>query len=193
MAMSTPPRASRSPDRLDDVLSLALTSRARSPALHLPKRLNALFRELKKTEPSSDPDEIEDLIWALWVSHPDLEAETQMAQACEAMSMGAFDLARPMLDRLVERHPTWPEAWNKRAILRFIQHDNEGCLADIAQALELEPRHFGAIAGYAQLCVRIGRPIEARAALAIAIDINPHLRGVRELMDELVPQRGRLH
>lgn len=178
---------------LDNVLSLALTSRGREPAMHLPKRLNGLFRELGKDCPSTDPDSIEDLIWALWISNADPAAEATMAAACEAMSCGALDLAAPLLDRLVAEHPSWPEAWNKRAILRFMTHDDAGCLADIARALELEPRHFGAMAGFAQLCLRLGRPIEARAALAIAIEINPHLRGLRELMDGIRTPKHLLH
>lgn len=193
MAASTSRFAAAStPDRLDRVLSLAL-DRRRQPAVHLPKRLNGLFRELGKNCPSNNPDTIEDLIWALWISHPDPEAEAAMSRACEAMAAGAPDLAAPMLDRLVAAHPTWPEAWNKRAILRFIGRDYAGCLADIAHALELEPRHFGAISAFAQLCLKIGRPIEARAALAVAIEINPHLRGVRELMNQIVTPRGALH
>ena len=82
--------------RLDRVLGLVLGAKTRPPANHLPKRLNGLFRELGKAEPANDPDDIEDLIWALWISHPEGRAATAMANACEAMAMGAFDLAKPI-------------------------------------------------------------------------------------------------
>jgi tetratricopeptide (TPR) repeat protein len=188
------PRAPFAPlsDKVDRVLSLVLSSRERHPAEHLPKRLHGLFRELGKDAPANDPDDIEDLIWALWISHPDTRAAQAMNSACEAMAAGALDLAKPILDRLVEEYPDWPEAWNKRAILSFIAHDDEACLADMARTLELEPRHFGAISGFAQLCVRRSQPIEAKAALEIALGIDPHLRGLRELMTTLKAPSSRL-
>ncbi len=171
--------------QLDRVLELVLDARTRQPAAHLPKRLNRLFRELGKPDPATDPDEIEDLIWALWISHPDAQASAAMSNACEAMAAGAFDLARPILDGLVERYPDWAEAWNKRAILSFVAKQDDACLADIERTLRLEPRHFGAISGFAQICMRQRRPVEARAALMIALEIDPHLRGLRELIKTL--------
>ncbi len=180
-------------DRIDRVLELVLNTRTRAPANHLPKRLNGLFRELSKPEPANDPDDIEDLIWALWISHPEGGAATAMANACEAMAAGAFDLAKPILDELVARYPDWPEAWNKRAILSFIARHDEACLADIEQTLQLEPRHFGAISGFAQICVRQRRHIEAKAALTIALEIDPHLLGLRELMKTLDTPKRSMH
>jgi tetratricopeptide (TPR) repeat protein len=182
--LAASPRAPhhRPQSRIDRVLELVLDARVRQPAAHLPKRLNGLFRELAKAEPANDPDDIEDLIWALWISHPEGRAATAMANACEAMAAGAFDLARPILDELVARYPDWPEAWNKRAILGFIARQDEACLDDIERTLQLEPRHFGAISGFAQICLRQQRPVEAKAALTIALELDPHLKGLRELI-----------
>lgn len=180
-------------DRVDRVLELVLVAKQRQPADHLPKRLNGLFRELGKVAPANDPDDIEDLIWALWISHPESRAATAMANACEAMAAGAFDLAKPILDELVARYPDWPEAWNKRAILAFIAKQDEACLADIERTLQLEPRHFGAISGFAQICVRQRRPVEAKAALTIALEIDPHLKGLRELLETLDTPRQSMH
>jgi tetratricopeptide (TPR) repeat protein len=180
-------------DMINRVLSLVLDARSRQPAPHLPKRLNGLFRELAKIQPANDPDDIEDLIWALWISHPESRAAAAMANACEAMAAGAYDLAKPILDELCARYPDWPEAWNKRAILAFIAHEDDACLADIGRVLELEPRHFGAISGFAQVCVRQRRHIEAKAALTIALEIDPHLKGLRELIKQLDTPRQSLH
>jgi hypothetical protein len=59
--------------------------------------------------------------------------------------------------------------------------------------LLLEPRHFGAVAGFGQICLRNGHLNEARAAFQVALSINPHLRGLRELIAELDPQTLMLH
>jgi tetratricopeptide (TPR) repeat protein len=178
---------------IDRVLQLVLTWRERPPAPQLPKRLDALFRELSRLEPRRPAEEIEDLIWALWGSHPESHACSDMAVAVEAMAADAFDLARPILDELVVRHPDWAEAWNKRAIIAFANRRERECLADIEQTLRLEPRHFGAMAGFAQICARQGRLREACAAFETALDVNPHLEGVADVVHELRLPRSRLH
>ena len=64
-------------------------------------------------------------------------------------------------------------------------------LASIARTLQLEPRHFGAMAGFGQICLRHGRKQEARAAFQTALAVNPHLQGLPELISELGKEVGR--
>jgi tetratricopeptide (TPR) repeat protein len=192
--MSSHRRVSRSEDGVvDAVLGLVVDWTSRKPAPQLPRRLDALFRELAKPLPSRHPDEIEDLIWALWIAHPEPEAEHRMGLALEAIAAGEHEIARPLLDRLVQEHPDWAEAWNKRATLAFMEHRDEESLADIGRTLSLEPRHFGALNGFGQICLRNGRLAEARAAFQVALAVNPHMHGVREFLDEIRPELMRLH
>ncbi len=178
-------RPSPSETCIDGVLGVVLSLGQRAPALTAPRRLDALFRELAKGEPSRSPEDIEDLIWSVWISHPDPEAESGMVAAVEAMAAGALDLAKPLLERLTAAFPDWAEAWNKRATLAFIEKNDEEALAYIERTLTLEPRHFGAVAGFAQICLRHDRMREARAAFQIAQGINPHLDGLPEMIREL--------
>jgi tetratricopeptide (TPR) repeat protein len=171
--------------RIDAVLEIVVGLHTRGPDASLPRRLGPLFRELALEPPPRDPDEIEDMIWAHWIAHHDVSSSAAMAAAIEAMGAGAFDLARPMLDRLVAREPSWAEAWNKRGTLAFVEKRDGDALADIEQTLLLEPRHFGAVSGFGQICLRAGRLAEARAAFQVALAINPHLLGVREAIEEL--------
>lgn len=170
---------------IDRMLPLVLSLPVRAPVPGLPKRLQALFRELAKQDPSRDPDAIEDLIWAIWIDHPDAGVASEMAVACQAMVDGDLALARLVLDALVERFPEWPEAWNKRAIVAYVEKRDAACLADIERTLQLEPRHFGAVAGFGQVCLRQGRPTEAKAAFEVALQLDPHLRGLRGLIAQL--------
>ena len=175
------------------MLQLILDLPSRRPAPGTPRRLNTLFRELATCEPKRPVEEIEDLIWALWASHEDREAEEAMGAAIEAMASGTLQQAHPLLDRLVAQYPDWAEAWNKRATLAYIETRDADSLRDIRRTLELEPRHFGAISGFGQICLRNGHLNEARAAFQIALSINPHLEGIRELLDDLDPQLLMLH
>jgi predicted Zn-dependent protease len=178
---------------IDPVFQLILDLAVRKPAANLPRRLTGLFRELSNESSERSPDDTEDLIWALWISHEDQEAEEAMGAAVEAMASGALDRARSLLDRLTAAHPDWSEAWNKRATLSFIEKRDAESLHDIARTLELEPRHFGAISGFGQICLRNGHLNEARAAFHVALSINPHLQGLREIIEDLDPQMLMLH
>ena len=178
---------------IDAVFPLIMELRQRQPAASQPKRLDALFRDLAKLRPSRDPDEIEELIWAIWIGHANERAAADMTAVAEAMSVGAYDLAHAVCDRLVEEYPDWPEVWNKRATIGFIARKDAESLLDIAQTLRLEPRHFGAVAGFGQICLRQQRPREASAAFQMALAINPHLQGVAEIVREIAVIEGPMH
>lgn len=178
---------------VDPVFQLILEAPERSPADGVPSRLAGLFRELSAQEPVRPVEEIEDQIWALWVSHEDRLAEETMAAAVDAISSGELQKAKPLLDHLVVKYPDWAEAWNKRATLAFIEKRDADSLLDIAQTLRLEPRHFGAISGFGNICLRNGHLNEARAAFQIALSINPHMEELRDMLEDLSPHNLMLH
>ncbi|MCG6122743.1 MAG: hypothetical protein MEP57_08550 [Microvirga sp.] len=157
------------------------------------RRLCRLFADLRRARPARPVCEIEDLVWALWISHPIAEAEAQMALAIDAFADGRLRRAGELFDQLVREYPDWAEAWNKRATLAYVEGRDAQAVADIARTLALEPRHFGAIAGFGQICLRHGREGEAKAAFRAALAINPHMAGLRALLDELAARSAPLH
>jgi tetratricopeptide (TPR) repeat protein len=159
----------------------------------VPSRLDALFDDLKRADPLRDPNETMELIWAIWIDHRDRDASHRMIAAVEAIAAGARDLAKPILDSLVADFPNWPEAWNKRATLAFIEKRDVESIADIVRTLELEPRHFGAILGFAQICLRHGRLPEAKAAFQVALALNPHIAGLQDVVQDLAGSIRTLH
>jgi tetratricopeptide (TPR) repeat protein len=177
----------------DHAFTVLLTSSGRRNERGHPVRLDVLFDDLQRDTPRLDPSETMELIWALWIGHRDDDAAHRMIAAVEAIAAGAKDLARPILDKLVEEFPDWAEAWNKRATLSFMEKRDEESIADITRTLELEPRHFGAILGFAQICLRHRRTREAKAAFEIALRLNPHIEGLREIVADLSVSSDRLH
>jgi tetratricopeptide (TPR) repeat protein len=158
---------------------------ARSPHPSIPKRLTSLFRDLSAEQPPREPFETEDLIWAIWSDHEEDAAAQQMERAIQAMARKRYDDAEAILDRLVKDYPAWAEAWNKRATLYFILDQDDSALVDIGQALDLEPRHFGALSGLGMICERNGEPEAATFAYGRALVIHPHLDGIRLRLQEL--------
>jgi predicted Zn-dependent protease len=189
-----PPKRLVTPTRFDDVFALVIDLPHRAPSAGLSRRLDPLFRELAQVSPRRTPDEIEDLIWAHWIAHKDVAASSAMATAIDAMGAGALDLASPILDELVDSFPDWSEAWNKRGTVHFVEKRDAQAVDDIERTLMLEPRHFGAVSGFGQICLRHGRFAEARASFQVALSINPHLEGLREAITEIgLADRGQLH
>lgn len=170
---------------LDRALELILSLDAMAPAPNLPDQLNGLFEDLAKPELDEPLDVVEGSIWALWCSHPDDSAVQRMERVIGGLAQGRFDAAERLLDGLVRDYPDWAEAWNKRATLYFLLDRDDESVADIEETLKLEPRHFGALGGFGQICLRRDEPVTARIAFEKALEVNPHLDGVREIVHEL--------
>lgn len=166
------------------VLEVMLRPRPARPAA-LPDRLDGLFAELLAPSPDRPAFEIEDAIWGVWNAGPDAEAEAAMERTIAAIAARREREALELADGMVARWPGWAEAWNKRATLRFMLDDDGGSAADIAETLEREPRHFGAMAGLGQICLRRGDERSAMAAFDAALAVNPHLPQIRALRARL--------
>src|SRR5262249_36907181 len=90
------------------------------------------------------------------------------------------DKALAGFDRLIEKAPHFAEAYNQRAILFFRLKQYDRSIADCEKTLQLNPRHFGALAGMAQGCLQLRKPRAALKAFRSALHINPNLDGVAE-------------
>lgn len=165
------------------VLPLVLDGAERAPHPSVPRRLNGLFHRLRDERDALAAAETEDLIWAVWASHPDPEVEAALQRGVTALARRRFAEAEPLLDEVIAGAPDWAEPWNKRATLRFLMRRDAEALDDIAETLQREPRHFGAIAGYAEICLRNGALTEGTAALEMALRHNPHLHALRARLD----------
>lgn len=108
-----------------------------------------------------------------------------MAQGIRYLSDRALVEAEAIFDELIDDYPDWAEAWNKRATVLFLMHRDAMSVMDIRRTLELEPRHYGALGGFAQICVRNGVPDAALQALSRLLRLNPHAPGIAEAVATL--------
>ena len=90
-----------------------------------------------------------------------------------------------ILDRIVTAYPTYAEAWNKRATLQFMLGNYEASLRDIDKVLDLEPRHFGALAGRGMIYQRQENWTAALNAYREALRMNPSMTGIKNAIQEL--------
>jgi Flp pilus assembly protein TadD len=108
-----------------------------------------------------------------------------MGKAIGAMARANLGEAADLLDALVLDAPGWAEVWNKRATLHFLQERDLESVRDIQRTLALEPRHFGAMSGFGQICLRAGNDVAALVAFQAALALNPNLVPIREALATL--------
>src|SRR5512134_967186 len=154
-----------------------------SPRLH--RALDALLRRLADLA-APLASRTEDEIWAFWMRYPDRRAAAELERATRAIVAEDYPTAEAILRRLVSLHPAFGEAWHPRATLFYMQGRDEESVHDFHRTLVLEPRHYGAMLAFAELCLANGREDAALFALDAALRVNPHLATARERLQELL-------
>jgi tetratricopeptide (TPR) repeat protein len=155
-------------------------------------RLDALFALLHQTDNADDARRAEADIWALWSSSDSPTAEVLLLQASRAMAAGEPEPSLAILNRLIGAYPDFAEAWNRRATLYFEMGLYAQSLADIDHVLDLEPRHFGALAGRGMIYQRQKNYEAALAAFKEALAINPNMEGVKAAVKEIEKTEQRI-
>lgn len=136
-----------------------------------------LFAKLSQATTEQEGRLAEDAVWRMWMAMaPNSGIARDVADAMRARENYDFDKALAILDRVVMQAPAYSEGWNQRAFIRFLKEDLDGALEDIDRALELEPKHFGALSGKALILMQQGRMEVGQAALRQAVQIHPWLR-----------------
>jgi len=147
--------------------------------------LDRLFASLRKTSDEQAAKGVEEKIWEIWSRFDSPTAEVLLGQAVVAMGAAENTASLEILDRIVASYPTYAEAWNKRATLHFALGNYEASLRDIDKVLDLEPRHFGALAGRGMIYQRQENWTAALNAYREALSMNPSMTGVKNAVQEL--------
>jgi tetratricopeptide (TPR) repeat protein len=147
--------------------------------------LDVLFERLRKASQQEDAQHIATSIQQIWLqSHSDT-ANLLMQRATASVQEGQFPLALSLYDKLIGLEPGWAEAWNQRAVTRFLTGDADGAMADIGQVVKLEPRHFGALAGMGMILQGAGLDKGALEIFNKVLVIYPLDPDVQKLVEKL--------
>lgn len=153
-------------------------------------RLERLFERLQEAPNASIAAAVEQRIWAVWMEAPDDEADELMERGVEAIQMGELTLAIRFFNELVDEKPEFAEAWNKRATVHYMLGNYSKSMSDIEKTLELEPRHFGALAGLGSIFAELDQPAAAIRVFEAVLEIHPQSRGskrsIRRLREEVL-------
>ena len=141
-------------------------------------KLEKFFMDLKKSTNIDEAVSIEKNIWNLWSLHPKNKFLTNKLElGTELMENGQHKYAYKIFSNIIFEDPNWSEAWNKRATVLFLMKEYDLSLIDIEKTLDLEPRHFGALSGRAQIYIDLKEYRKALDNLMKTKEIYPLSRG----------------
>ena len=168
------------------IITVVLTVLSPAYADQNDPQLDDLFIALQASPSETQAANLELKIWARWRNHPDDPlANRQMKKGSELMNSGHLSAAESVFSHIINNHPDFAEAWNKRATVRFFRGNDTGSASDILQVIKLEPRHFGALSGLGMIRVRAGDLEGALKAYKAAQRINPYLPQIGTIIDRL--------
>lgn len=147
--------------------------------------LDFLFEALKLAPNEDVAKGISDRIWGIWLGSGGDTTNLLISRVRTAMESKDLDLAVQLLDKVVEFKPEYAEGWNQRATVYFLKKDYTRALADLAQVLAREPRHFGALFGVGVIMQEFGDDKRALEVYRRAMELDPHMKRVPELVRTL--------
>jgi tetratricopeptide (TPR) repeat protein len=86
-------------------------------------------------------------LWRIWFEQKGILGLEVIRRAQILLDMGDFSKAEEALTRLIKQQPDFAEAWNRRAVLYYMQGQYHRAIADCQMAIRLNPFHFGALHG----------------------------------------------
>jgi tetratricopeptide (TPR) repeat protein len=143
------------------------------------KTLDGLFNDLKRSRDSATAERLTTQIWRQWSDSGSDSINVLMEWAQRAIGSRNFPAALDTLDQIVLLAPDFSEGWNRRATLHFMMENPSKSMADIERTLVLEPRHFGALAGMAEILRARGDNALALKAYERALEVHPMMRGAQ--------------
>ena len=139
-------------------------------------KLNKLFNDLK-IKNSSIANKAEQKIWNIWSTHPSDEKLTLLlAEGSNLVNNEKYNQAIDVFSKAINLDPLWAEAWNKRATVLFLSGEFERSQKDIDKVLELEKRHFGALAGQGLVNIHLKNYEKAIESYKKAKEIYPSMK-----------------
>ena len=139
-------------------------------------QLDKLFNELKINN-STIANEVEQKIWKIWSTHPNDEKLTSLlAEGSNLVNNEKYNQAIDVFSKAIKLDPLWAEAWNKRATVLYLSGEFEKSQNDIDKVLELEKRHFGALAGQGLVNIHLKNYEKAIKSYEKAKKIYPSMK-----------------
>jgi tetratricopeptide (TPR) repeat protein len=124
-------------------------------------------------------------VWQVWSRSGNPQVDALFQIGVEQMQRGAGAAAIETFGQIISRKPDFAEGWNKRATVYFLMGEYAKSLKDCDEVIKRNPSHFGALAGYGQIYLRLNQPERALDYFQRALTVNPNLAGVEATIEAL--------
>lgn len=121
----------------------------------------------------------------VWLTSGSDTVNLLMERAVRAASEKKPELALKLLDRAIVLAPDYPEVFSRRAVVHFAQGNLEQAVGDLRRVLALDPNHYKALEGLAQIFKEIGRKKAALEVYRRLLQVHPLMSGAKSALDEL--------
>ena len=148
-------------------------------------QLDKLFNELQN-DISSSSSSIAQQIWTLWSTHPtDQKLTSILDEGSRLVQDQKLYKAIEVFTKAIELDPSWAEAWNKRATVLYMIGEYKESQNDIDKVLNLEQRHFGALAGQGLVNIKLKNYEKAIESYKKAQEIYPAMQSPKIMIKQI--------
>jgi tetratricopeptide (TPR) repeat protein len=135
--------------------------------------IESLLNDLK------DPDEnirqvATEALWRRWYTQKGAYGAQILVRSQTLLEEGKTETAENLLTETVEGMPDFAEAWNRRAVLYYLEQRYWPAITDCEQVLKLVPYHFGALHGMGLCHAGLGNYVAAIQAFRQALEVQPY-------------------
>jgi Tfp pilus assembly protein PilF len=165
-----------------------VASQPSQPPLTEKQRVERLFEQLKSAPDANAARGFAERIERGFEKSGSDTADLLLQRAKQAIEAKELPTALDLLDFVVTLRPDWAEAYHRRALVHFLQKDEEAALRDIRATLAREPRHWHALAGLGALLRQMGQPKPAYRAFRAAMEVYPHFGDLKQVIEKMRPE-----
>jgi tetratricopeptide (TPR) repeat protein len=149
------------------------------------KLLADLYAHLAAADSAETAKKVQATIERLWGYSGSDTVALLMQRAAKALGAKNNDLALKFMDYVVLLAPDYAEGFNRRAFIHFSRNDMASAVGDLRRALALEPNHFKALDGLAQIWRQMGNSKGALSVVKQLLEVHPYWEGAAKMAEEL--------
>ena len=161
------------------------TDRLPTTADEKSKLLADLYAHLAASDSAETAKKVQSTIERLWGHSGSDTVALLMQRAAKALGAKDHDGALKFMDYVVLLAPDFAEGFNRRAFIHFSRNDMPSAVGDLRRALALEPNHFKALDGLAQIWRQMGNSKGALSVVKQLLEVHPYWEGAAKMAEEL--------